>query len=184
MGALFPGCFLSLDFRHKSFPIIGLCSVRSLFRADERWHCGILGIFGPPDRPSRIASLFKTGDSGASVLQSFTIFASRAEDFSHRPYYFKNQIPRRNYVAFRLRGTKSNRDAVGAVVRLHCGNEVMTRAVPPAGGYLAQSSRTVHFGLGERRKIDRVEIRWPSGLLQTIESPLINTAHQVTESAR
>src|SRR5438876_525686 len=82
-------------------------------------------------------------------------------NFNGPPYYFVNRLPRRNYVEFRLTGTTSNRDAIGAVVRLWVGKTVMVRQVSPAGGYLAQSSRVVHFGLGDRTRVDRVEIRWP-----------------------
>jgi enediyne biosynthesis protein E4 len=102
-------------------------------------------------------------------------------NFNGRAYYFHNEFPRKNYVAFRLTGTKSNRDAIGALVRIYAGNEVMVRQVNPAGGYLSQSSLTLHFGLGERDKIDRVEIRWPLGQRQQIDNPAVNTLHRVTE---
>ena len=82
-------------------------------------------------------------------------------NFNDQPYYFKNQVPPRNWVAFRLCGTKCNRDAIGAVVRLYRGNKVMTRQVKASGGYLTQSSKTLHFGLGDSKKFDRVEITWP-----------------------
>jgi hypothetical protein len=83
--------------------------------------------------------------------------------FDDRPYFFANRFPQRNYVAFRLTGTSSGRDAIGAVVRLWVGKTVMVRQVNPAGGYLSDSSRVVHFGLGDRSKVDRIEIRWPRG---------------------
>ncbi|MBC7821293.1 MAG: CRTAC1 family protein, partial [Planctomycetaceae bacterium] len=102
-------------------------------------------------------------------------------NFNDQPYYFKNEFPQRNYVAFRLRGTKSNRDAVGAVMRLFVGNKILTRQVHSAGGYLSQSSKTLHWGLGEHSEIDRVEIRWPSGLRQKIDNLAINTLHELTE---
>jgi hypothetical protein len=102
-------------------------------------------------------------------------------NFNDRPYYFQNRFPKRNFVAFRLTGTKSNRDAIGAVVRLYCGREVLTRQIQSASGYLAQSSRTAHFGLGKRQKIDRVEIKWPRGRVQTILQPEINKLHAVRE---
>src|SRR5207253_9702057 len=62
-------------------------------------------------------------------------------NFNDHPYYFRNNLPARNYVAFRLRGTRSNRDAIGAVVKLYAGNHILTRQVSPAGGYLSQSSK-------------------------------------------
>lgn len=105
-------------------------------------------------------------------------------NFNDQPYYFKNHFPQRNYVAFRLRGTKSNRDAVGAVVRLHQGSKIMTRQIQAPDGYLAQSSNTVHFGLGDTDQIDKVEITWPGGKVQTIEKPPANKMHDIVESEK
>ena len=80
-----------------------------------------------------------------------------------------------------MHGTKSNRDAIGALVTLHLGKELMVRQVQTAGGYLSQSSLMLHFGLGEHTFIDRVDIRWPSGLRETIEHPTVNKLHPLTE---
>jgi hypothetical protein len=102
-------------------------------------------------------------------------------NFNDQPSYFKNQGAGKNYVAFRLRGTKSNRDAVGAVVRLYRKGQVLTRQVQGAGGYLAQSSHTLHFGLGDDPHIDRVEVAWPSGLRQTLAAVPLHTVHDVVE---
>ncbi|MBI1918214.1 MAG: CRTAC1 family protein [Planctomycetes bacterium] len=112
-------------------------------------------------------------------------------NFNDRAYYLRNHFPQKNYIAFRLTGARakgeppgapgSNRDAVGALVYLHLGKEVMVRQVHAAGGYLSQSSRTLHFGLGERTKIDWAEIRWPRGRTKRIDNPAINTLHKPTE---
>jgi hypothetical protein len=102
-------------------------------------------------------------------------------NFNDQPYFFKNEGPRRNYVAFRLHGTKSNRDAIGAVVRLYQKGKVMTRQVQSSGGYLAQCSRTIHFGLGDNTEIDRVEITWPSGTHQRLDSVKVNARQDVSE---
>ncbi|MBI3463368.1 MAG: CRTAC1 family protein [Planctomycetes bacterium] len=102
-------------------------------------------------------------------------------NFNDRPYYYRSSLPRRNYGAFRLRGTQSNRDAVGALVKLHIGEEVMLRQVQAAGGYLSHSSKTLHFGLGDRPKVDWAEIRWPSGRRQRIDAPAINRLHDIVE---
>lgn len=104
-------------------------------------------------------------------------------NFNDQPYYFKNQFPRKNYVAFRLRGTRSNRDAIGAVVRLYQGDKVLTRQVYGASGYLSQSSRTLHFGLGDRAEVERVEITWPSGVRQRLDFVAVNTLHNLVEPA-
>jgi hypothetical protein len=105
-------------------------------------------------------------------------------NFNDEPYFFKNQFPKKNYIAFRLRGTKSNRDAIGALVTLHVGKEMMVRQVQAAGGYLSQSSNALHFGLGDRSHVDWVEIRWPrpNRRPQKIEHPEINKLLTVVES--
>jgi hypothetical protein len=130
----------------------------------------------PAVRSSRCAA---TGDFDGDGRLEIVV-----NNFNDRPYFFKNQFPQQNYVAFRLRGRQCNRDAIGAVVRLYRGSQVMTRQVHGACGYLSQSSRTVHFGLGDRTDIDRVEITWPGGYTQRIDSVAANTTHDVIEPAR
>ncbi|MGH7137769.1 MAG: ASPIC/UnbV domain-containing protein, partial [Pirellulales bacterium] len=102
-------------------------------------------------------------------------------NFNDRPYYLKNQFPRRHFVALRLEGTRTNRDAIGAVVKLYRAGEVLVRQVQCTGGYLSQSSKTLHFGLGDDPAIDRLEIRWPSGTRQTIESPPVDRLTGIRE---
>src|SRR2546422_3706862 len=133
-------------------------------------------VGGPPAARSSRSAVVADFD-GDGRLEIVT------NNFNGPPYYFVNRLPRRNYVELRLTGTKSNRDAIGAVVRLWVGKTVMVRQVSPAGGYLAQSSRVVHFGLGDRTTVDRVEIRWPRGIRQTLQHPEINTLHQIREPA-
>jgi hypothetical protein len=102
-------------------------------------------------------------------------------NFNDRAFYFHNNFPKKNFIAFQLTGTVSNRDAVGAVVRIHRGKEIMVRQVQAAGGYLSQSSQKLHFGLGDHTEIDFAEIRWPSGVREPIDHPTINTLHRRTE---
>jgi hypothetical protein len=102
-------------------------------------------------------------------------------NFNDQPYFFKNRFPTKNYIEFKLTGTKTNRDAIGATVTLNMGKEVMIRQVHAAGGYLSQSSSTLHFGLGDRKSVDRAEIRWPNGDRKTIEKPDVNTLHKIKE---
>jgi hypothetical protein len=130
----------------------------------------------PPTRSSRAAVVADfDGDGRLDILTS---------NFNDAPYYFRNQFPRRDYIAWRLTGTRGNRDAIGATVTLHLeAGGVMVRQVHAAGGYLAQSSRTLHFGLGGRTKVERAEIRWPNGGRQTIPAPEINKLHRLTEPA-
>ncbi len=102
-------------------------------------------------------------------------------NFNHEPYYYRNNFPKKNFVAFRLTGTRSNRDAIGAELRLTSGDTTMVRQVECAGGYLSHSSKTAHFGLGDLTAIDKVEIRWPSGTIQTLEDVEMNKLHEIQE---
>ena len=102
-------------------------------------------------------------------------------NFNDRPYLFMNRFPKRSWIAFRLEGRRSNRDAVGAVVRIHAGGRVMVRQAQAAGGYLCHSSKTLHFGLGDAGAVDRCEIRWPRGRVQVLESPEPNRVHDLVE---
>jgi hypothetical protein len=102
-------------------------------------------------------------------------------NFNERAYLYMNRSPARNWVELRLTGTKSNRDAIGALVTIRAGGRTQVRQVQTAGGYLSQSSKTLHFGLGDATVIEGCEIRWPSGVRQTIEALGTNRLHDVTE---
>ena len=93
---------------------------------------------------------------------------------------YKNTVaPGRHWVEFALAGTKANRDAVGAQVRLYWkdaeGREVsQLQQVSAASGFCAQNDHRLHFGLGKNPKIEKALIRWPDGSpTQTVGSPQI-----------
>jgi hypothetical protein len=75
----------------------------------------------------------------------------------------------RHWLGIRLRGSKSNRDAIGAVVRVTAGGRTQTDHLSTAGGYLASNEKALWFGLGETNAVERIQIRWPSGATQEIE---------------
>jgi hypothetical protein len=105
-------------------------------------------------------------------------------NFNDQPYYFANHLSRRDWLGLRLRGTRCNRDAIGAVVRVHQGERILTRQVLGGGGYLAQTSRTLHFGLGDRAKVERVEVAWPGGKRQEVTGLALNRVHDVVEESQ
>jgi len=82
-------------------------------------------------------------------------------------YLYRNDVTSGNrYVRFRLQGTKSNRDGIGAIVRLTTPDGTQSRMVKTGSSYLSQSELAVTFGLARRDKADRVVVEWPSGLVQ------------------
>jgi hypothetical protein len=79
-------------------------------------------------------------------------------------YLYRNDQQTGNHsIRFRLTGTKSNRDAIGAMIRIEHEGSTQGRLVKGGSSYLSQSELPVTFGLGKRDKIDRVTIEWPSG---------------------
>jgi hypothetical protein len=80
------------------------------------------------------------------------------------PVLFRNdQTAGCRSLRLRLVGVKSNRDAIGATVRISHGGTSQTRVVKSGSSYLSQSELPVTFGVGARDRVDRVVIAWPSG---------------------
>ncbi len=95
---------------------------------------------------------------------------------------YKNQVsPKNNWIEFQLNGHSSNRSAIGAEVRLFWNGQQQLQEVSGGSGFCAQNQRRLHFGLGQSSRIDRVEILWPSGRKQTIESPQLDIIHKIEE---
>jgi hypothetical protein len=67
-----------------------------------------------------------------------------------------------------LVGTHSNRDGLGATVRVHAADQTYTKYSDGKSGYLSQSALPLYFGLGNITKINRVEVDWPSGKKQVV----------------
>jgi hypothetical protein len=88
---------------------------------------------------------------------------------------------RRNWLAVELRGTRGNRDAVGAVVTIETGGGKQLRYVTAGSGYASQQSARLYFGLGDQTKVDALTVRWPSGLVQRFENITAKQLLQITE---
>jgi hypothetical protein len=96
---------------------------------------------------------------------------------------YKNMVAQGNeWVGFELEGTASNRSAVGAQVRVYWGGQEQVQEVSGGSGFCAQNQRPLHFGLGRGARVERVEIRWPSGKTQTIQAPATGTVHRLKET--
>lgn len=97
-------------------------------------------------------------------------------------YLYRNdQLDGNRSIRFHLIGTKSNRDAIGAVVQIHYNGQIASRMVRSGSSYLSQSEFPVTFGLAKQDRIDRVVVRWPSGATEEYRNLAAGKAFQVTE---
>ncbi len=83
---------------------------------------------------------------------------------------YENNFPQRHYLEVSLRGRQSNRLGVGARLTAHVNGRKLVREMYPINSFRSQAANIVHFGLGEASKIDRLEIRWPSGKTQVLDT--------------
>ena len=90
---------------------------------------------------------------------------------------------RQNSLLIRTVGTKSNRDGIGARLRLTIGKKVLLRYVKAGSSYLSQNDLRVHFGLGSATRADRLEILWPSGVVDEVLNIHANQIVTVREGA-
>jgi enediyne biosynthesis protein E4 len=90
-----------------------------------------------------------------------------------------------HWLMLNLIGTSSNRDAIGSKIRLVTDNgQQQTRFVSTAGSYISASDKRAHFGLGSSKKLRLIEITWPSGIVQRLESVAVDQILTVKEPAR
>jgi hypothetical protein len=95
---------------------------------------------------------------------------------------YRNEVASgREWIAFDLTGTESNRSAIGARVELHWNDHEQVQQVYGGSGFGSQNQRRLHFGLGADPTVEEAVIRWPSGTTQTLDAPKTNTIHKVTE---
>ncbi len=98
------------------------------------------------------------------------------------PFLYHNTMPNAGHWAeFELTGTRSNRRAVGAQVRATVGGRTLLRFVDGGNGFASQGSTRVHVGLGGATTIDTLEIRWPSGRVQTRRNVPADRITRITE---
>jgi enediyne biosynthesis protein E4 len=117
--------------------------------------------FGDIDNDGRIDAVVTTNDDGLHILHNETVTTN-------------------HWLTLKLVGHKTNRDAVGAEVRIKTSAGPQMVIVTTGGSYLSSSDKRVHFGLGTDTKTN-VEIRWPSGIVQTLTDVSADQILQVDE---
>jgi hypothetical protein len=86
-----------------------------------------------------------------------------------------------HWIALALTGTSSNRDAIGARVRIETAAGAQWNRVTTSNGFASSSSRLVHFGLGSEPRVRRIEIEWPSGKRQALTDVAADQVIRVRE---
>jgi len=99
-------------------------------------------------------------------------------DFNSRPMLLRSHLAEQhaglNFIQIDLRGTKSNRDGLGAKVQVVTPDNTLTQVQDGQSGYLSQSTLPLYFGLGTASTIERIEVTWPSGKMQQIAGPFLS----------
>jgi len=127
----------------------------------ELWVARGMAI-GDLDNDGRLDAVVTTNDGPAYVLHNETASGN-------------------HWLLLKLVGHKSNRDAIGASVKLVTPSGPQFAAVTTAGSYLSSSDKRVHFGLGKEQIVESVEIRWPSGIVQTLRNIPADQIMQIDE---
>ena len=86
-----------------------------------------------------------------------------------------------NWFHIKLVGTRSNRDGIGAKVRVTAGKTIQTAEMKSGNGYASDSDQRLLFGIGLHTQIDQLEIRWPSGMNQQMKNISCNQTITITE---
>jgi enediyne biosynthesis protein E4 len=98
------------------------------------------------------------------------------------PVLLRNDTPVHNsWIGLSLRGTRSNRDAIGARVTIQACGRTQSDEVRNGGSYLSRNDPRLHFGFGSCGRIDRIEIRWPRGILQVLTNTPVNKYLTISE---
>jgi enediyne biosynthesis protein E4 len=99
-------------------------------------------------------------------------------------FLFRNdQLAGNRAIRLRLVGTKSNRDAIGAIVRVFHDGVFQSRMVKSGSSYLSQSELPVTFGVGRRDRVDRMVIAWPSGKVEEFKNVASGRAYECVEGS-
>jgi tetratricopeptide (TPR) repeat protein/peroxiredoxin len=155
----------------------GWSAVNELIRADGTWSGFERNVFYANNRDGTFSDV--SAVVGLDFVEDGRAFAlSDFDQDGRQEVFLKNRngpqlritknvmenLP--GSISFRLRGTRSNRDAIGAAVTVETQSGHQTRMLQAGSGFLSQHSKEVFFGLGETKVAVRASIRWPSGLVQ------------------
>jgi hypothetical protein len=154
------------------------CSQHDLDKLKQQVCAGQQGkvtVMGTPS--SRSAVIFDLDNDGDLDIVT--------NNFNSAPQVFVSdlaQVREIHWLKIVLIGTVSNRNGLGATVRVHSAGQIYTKYNDGKSGYLSQSVLPLYFGLGDSKKVDSIEVRWPSGRKQLVTDGIqINHTLEITE---
>lgn len=99
----------------------------------------------------------------------------------HGVFLRNNRGNENNWIIIHLIGTASNRDGIGALVKIEAEGRQQVGVRRSTTGYLSQNDHRLHFGVGDAAKVERIEVKWPSGTLQVLEDVSVNEIITIKE---
>jgi enediyne biosynthesis protein E4 len=99
----------------------------------------------------------------------------------HCKFLRNNKGNQNNWLTLHLKGLYSNRDGIGARIKITAGGQIQTLQKRSTTGYLSQNDPRIHFGLAKTAMVDKIEIKWPSGTVQVLENVKANQILYVEE---
>jgi len=172
----------------------GWNAINELIRSDRTWHGYARNVLFANNHNGTFSEI--SGPSGLDIFEDSRTFVLSDIDHDGRlEMILKNRNAPQirilhnvlqeigNSISFSLRGTKSNRDAIGAAVTIEAGDLRQTKYIQAGTGFLAQHSKEMFFGLGSHREQVRATVQWPSGLVQHFQNLSANHGIQIEEGA-
>jgi hypothetical protein len=103
-------------------------------------------------------------------------------DLDGAPQVLHNELPQvGSWLLVKLKGKGQNTDAIGAIVTAKVGTRTLMRLVQSGTSYLSQDDMRQHFGLGQEKQADLVEVRWPDGTTTKLENVKANQIVQIEQ---
>jgi Flp pilus assembly protein TadD/peroxiredoxin len=173
----------------------GWNAINELIRSDATWNGYERNVFYANNRDGTFSEV--SGAAGLDFLDDSRAFALADLDHDGRlEIILKNRNAPQvrvlhnaikqigHVISFRLRGTKSNRDAIGAAITLNAGGLRQTKFLQAGSGFLSQHTKELFFGVGNTEGTVRASIRWPSGITQTFAQLPVNRRIEIQEGSQ